>query len=35
MGQAKSHLQHIITATALNLVRVVTWLDGTPRASTR
>jgi transposase len=35
MGQAKSHLQHITTATALNLVRVVTWLEGTPRASTR
>jgi transposase len=35
MGQAKSHLQHIISATALNLVRVVTWLEGTPRASTR
>jgi transposase len=35
MGQAKSHLQHIITATALNLVRVVAWWEGTPRAHTR
>ena len=35
MGLAKTHLQHLITATALNLVRVAAWLEGTPRAKTR
>jgi transposase len=34
-GLAKTHLQHIITATAINLVRVAAWLEGTPRAKTR
>jgi transposase len=34
-GQAKTHLQHIITATALNFVRVSEWLAGTPLAKTR
>jgi transposase len=35
IGLAKTHLQHIITATAINLVRVAAWLEGTPRANTR
>ena len=35
IGQAKTHLQHIITATAINLVRVAAWLEGIPRAKTR
>jgi len=35
IGLAKTHLQHILTATALNLVRVVAWLEETPRATTR
>ena len=35
IGQAKTHLQHILTATALNLVRVGEWLFGSPRAKTR
>jgi transposase len=35
VGLAKTHLQHIITATAINLVRVAAWLEGTPRAQTR
>jgi DDE family transposase len=34
-GLAKTRLQHVATATALNLSRVVAWLDGTPRARTR
>jgi DDE family transposase len=34
-GLAKTRLQHLATATALNLSRVVAWLDGTPRARTR
>jgi transposase len=35
IGQAKTRVQHVITATALNLVRVAAWLEGTPRAKTR
>jgi transposase len=35
VGQAKTHLQHIGIATAINLVRVVAWLDGEPLAPTR
>lgn len=34
-GLAKTHLQHLLTATALNLLRVAEWLRGTPRAQTR
>jgi transposase len=35
MGLTKTHLQHLITATAINLVRVAAGLEGTPRATTR
>jgi transposase len=35
VGHAKTHLQHVLTATALNLVRVAAWLEDTPRATTR
>lgn len=35
IGQAKVHLQHLLTAAALNFVRVGLWLIGTPRATTR
>ena len=31
----KTHLQHVIIATALNLVRTVAWLEGEPLAKTR
>jgi transposase len=34
-GRAKTHLQHLLTATALNLVRLGAWLTGTPLAPTR
>ena len=34
-GLAKTHLQHLLTAAALNLVRVYAWLSGVPRAKTR
>ena len=34
-GHAKTHLQHVLIAAALNVVRLVSWLDGTPRAQTR
>jgi transposase len=35
IGLAKTHLQHIATAAALNLVRLGEWWAGTPHAKTR
>jgi transposase len=35
VGQAKTHLQHLLTAAALNLLRVAQWLLDHPRAKTR
>jgi len=35
VGQAKVHLQHLLTAAALNLIRVAHWLRGDERARTR
>ena len=35
IGHAKTRLQHVLTATALNLVRVAAWLEDAPRATTR
>jgi len=35
VGTAKVHLQHLLTAAALNFVRVGAWLMETPRARTR
>jgi transposase len=35
VGAVKAHLQDLLTATALNLLRVGHWLLGTPRAKTR
>ena len=35
VGVSKTHLQHLAIATAINLVRLVDWLDGTPFAPTR
>jgi transposase len=34
-GLAKTHLQHLLTAVALNVVRLGEWWLGTPRANTR
>ena len=34
-GLAKTHLQHVLTATAINLLRLEAWLDGVPLAPTR
>lgn len=34
-GRAKTHLQHLLTATALNLLRLGGWLTGTSPAPTR
>jgi transposase len=35
IGQAKTHLQNVIIAVALNLLRVLAWLGEVPRATTR
>jgi transposase len=35
IGLAKTHLQHVLTAVAINLVRVAEWSAGTPIAKTR
>jgi len=35
IGLARTHLQHLLTATALNLMRAVAWLTESPRAKTR
>jgi transposase len=35
IGLAKTHLQHVLTAAAINLIRVAEWLAGTPLAKTR
>ena len=34
-GLAKTHLQHIATAAAINLDRLVAWFDDVPREVTR
>ena len=35
IGLAKTHLQHLMTATAINCKRIHNWLNGVPQASTR
>ena len=35
VGLAKTHLQHVLTAAAINLGRISNWLAGTPRERTR
>ena len=35
IGRGKAHLQHVITAAAMNLSRLAAWLGETPRAKTR
>ncbi len=35
IGLAKTRLQHILTAAAINLERVYAWLEGIPLAKTR
>jgi transposase len=34
-GLQKTHLQHLVTAVVINLVRTLAWLDGKPLAKTR
>ncbi|HEY0418955.1 MAG TPA: IS1182 family transposase [Acetobacteraceae bacterium] len=35
LGLAKTHLQHVLTAAAMNLARLDAWFQGRPRAQTR
>jgi transposase len=35
IGQAKVHLQHVLTATAINVIRLSDWWEGKPVAGTR
>lgn len=35
IGQAKTHLQHVLTAVALNVVRLTDWRAGRPRRGRR
>jgi transposase len=35
IGQRKTHLQHLFTAVATNILRLVCWLEGNPFAKTR
>lgn len=35
IGLAKTHLQHVATAAAINLTRAVSWTMGVPQAKTR
>ncbi len=35
IGQEKTHLQHVATAAALNVIRTLAWEGGVPRAQTR
>ena len=35
VGLAKAHLQHVITAAAMNLSRLAAWLAGVPHGRTR
>ena len=34
-GQAKVHLQNLLTAAAMNVVRLVAWIWGVPSETTR
>ena len=34
-GTEKTHFQHLVIATAINLVRTLAWLEGEPLAKTR
>lgn len=35
IGMAKTHLQHVLIATGMNLCRIVDWLNEVPLAKTR
>lgn len=33
-GQAKAHLQHLVTAAAINILRMLNWIENIPRSIT-
>ena len=35
MGQAKTHLQHVLVVVAMNFARFVAWINGVPRSAAR
>lgn len=35
IGQERTHLQHVATAAAITIVRLIRWLGGVPHAKTR
>ncbi len=35
VGQERTHLQHLMTAAAMNVVRMLHWLAEVPKAKTR
>ncbi len=35
IGGQRTHLQHLMTAAAINIVRILRWLAGEPKAATR
>ena len=35
IGLAKTHLQHLVTAAAINLMRLATWIRDTPVVQSR
>jgi transposase len=35
IGQERTHVQHVATAAAINIVRLMRWLGGVPHAKTR
>ncbi len=35
VGLSKVHLQHLLTATAMNAIRLFAWYEGVPLAKTR
>jgi predicted RNA-binding Zn-ribbon protein involved in translation (DUF1610 family) len=35
LGSAKAHLQHLVTAAAINLLRIADWWEGKAPAQTR
>ena len=35
IGRSKAHLQHVLTATAINVIRLNDWWAGTPNSQTR
>jgi transposase len=35
VGTAKTHLQHVITAVAMNVVRLLAWFAGVPKTQTK